>query len=319
LTLRRLDAAFQGFFRRIKAGQKPGYPRFRSINRFESVHFTANHDGWTWNAAPNLRHAHVRFKGVGHVKVIQHRPVLGRIKQGWVKRHGRKWFIFISCDDVPPTPLPATGSVIGLDMAAGDNGFAYTSDRDRIDNPRYLHVASENICAANRVVTRRRKGSNRRRKAAQRLGEVHSKVARQRRDFAHKTALELVRKNDFIAVEALLIPNMVRKAAPKPDPDMPGHFLPNGGSAKSALTKSILDAGWGGFLDILQAKAESAGRVVVKVNPTNTSRKCARCGNIDSENRHGKAFKCLACGHADDADFNAAENILRAGLALRGP
>ena len=129
LTLRRLDAAFQSFFRRIKAGQKPGYPRFRSVSRFESVHFTANHDGWTWNAAPSLRHAHVRFKGVGHVKVIQHRPVLGRIKQGWVKRQGRKWFIFISCDDVPPTPLPATGSVIGLDMAAGDNGFAYTSNR----------------------------------------------------------------------------------------------------------------------------------------------------------------------------------------------
>ena len=144
-------------------------------------------------------------------------------------------------------------------------------------------------------------------------------MARQRRDFAHKTALELVRNNDFIAVEALLIPNMVRKATPKPDPDLPGHFLPNGGSAKSALTNSILDAGWGGFLDILQAKAESAGRVIVKVNPANTSRTCASCGYIDPENRHGKAFKCLTCGHADDADFNAAENILRAGLALRGP
>ncbi|MEV8637686.1 transposase [Streptosporangium sp. NPDC051023] len=121
---------------------------------------------------------------------------------------------------------------------------------------------------------------------------------------------------DVIVHEDLQITNMTRRAAPKPDGA--GGYLPNGGSAKSGLSRSILDAGWGVFLTVLADKAESAGRVVVAVNPANTSRTCARCGHCAAGNRVTQAaFRCTACGHAAHADVNAAINILRAGLALR--
>nr|WP_254665438.1 transposase [Frankia sp. CgIM4] len=111
---------------------------------------------------------------------------------------------------------------------------------------------------------------------------------------------------------------MVRRAKPKPDPDQPGAFLPNGQAAKSGLNRSILDAGWGVFLNALRAKAESAGRVVVEVNPRHTSQRCAECGHVAPENRPSQAtFRCVECGHAAHADVNAAINILGAGLALQ--
>jgi putative transposase len=120
-----------------------------------------------------------------------------------------------------------------------------------------------------------------------------------------------------IAVEALQIRNMVRRAKPVPDPDTPGVFLPNGGSAKTGLNKSISDAGWGVFLDCLRSAAERANRVVIEVNPANTSRTCPECGHCSGDNRRTQAvFRCVECGHEAHADINGAVNILRAGLAL---
>jgi putative transposase len=143
-------------------------------------------------------------------------------------------------------------------------------------------------------------------------------VARQRVDLANKTARELIVDHDLIAVEDLNIKGMVRRATPKPDPDQPGAFLPNGQAAKSGLNKSILDAGWGVFLAALHAKAERAGRVVVEVNARHTSQRCALCGHVAKENRPTQAaFHCVRCGHTAHADVNAAINILRAGLALQ--
>jgi putative transposase len=111
---------------------------------------------------------------------------------------------------------------------------------------------------------------------------------------------------------------MTRRAKPKPDPETPGVFLPNGQAAKSGLNKSILDAGWGVFLNVLRAKAESAGRVVVEVNARHTSQRCAACDHVAKENRPTQAaFACVTCGHTAHADENAAVNILRAGLALQ--
>ena len=131
-------------------------------------------------------------------------------------------------------------------------------------------------------------------------------------------ALTLVREHDFIAHEDLKIRNMVRTPAPKPDPDQPGRYLPNGASAKAGLNKSINDAGWGVFLTILHAKAESAGREVVAVDPRNTSRTCPACGHVAAGNRPTQEkFHCQSCGHKAHADTVGAINVLRAGLARR--
>jgi putative transposase len=127
----------------------------------------------------------------------------------------------------------------------------------------------------------------------------------------------MVREYDRIGHERLSIANMVRAPKPKPDPETPGGFLPNGAAAKAGLNRSILDAGWGVFLGILAHKAESAGRVLIPVDPRNTSRTCPECGHVDGENRDGEKFQCTACGHTDHADRVGAWNVaLRAGLVL---
>ena len=316
-TLRRLDKAFQAFFRRVKAAETPGYPRFKGAGVFDTVTWPLNGDGCRWDSTPRSGgDTRVRLQGVGHVKVHQHRPVTGRVKTVSVKREGRRWYVVLSCDDVPAEPLPATGAIVGIDM--GVASYLTTSDGEHVLNPRHARAAAEKLATAQQALARCKRGSNRRKKARERVTAAHRKVRCQRLDHAHKVALDLVRDYDFIAREDLRIANMVRAPKPKPDPDTPGVFLPNGAAAKAGLNKSIHDAGWGVFLEILHAKAESAGREVIAVDPRNTSRTCPECGHCAAENRvTQEKFHCVRCGHAAHADVVGAINVLRAGLARR--
>lgn len=315
-AVRRLDRAFQAFFRRVKAGETPGYPRFKGRGRWDSVEWPAQDGGAKWDSVPHPAVTRVYLLGIGHVRVHQHRPVKGRAKTITARRDGRRWYMILACDDVPAEPLPATGSAVGIDM--GTVHFATTSGGEHVPNPRHLAASADRLAAAQRDLARKKRGSERRRKAAARVAAIHGKVRRQRLDHAHKTALTLVRDHDVIACEALSVANMTRRAKPKPDPDEPGAFLPNGGTAKAGLNKSIKDAGWGIFLRVLCDKAESAGRTVTAVDPRYTSQRCARCGHKAAGNRVSQAkFRCLCCGHEANADINAAINILRAGLALQ--
>jgi putative transposase len=223
--------------------------------------------------------------------------------------------VILSCEDVPAKPLEPTGAPVGIDL--GIASLVTTSSGTHVPNPRHLEATSERIAAAQRNLARKRRGSSRRKIAVARVARLHGKVRRQRLDHAHQTALALVRDYDLIVHEDLRITNMTRR--PKPRPDGSGGRQPNGAAAKAGLNKSIHDAGWGIFLRVLSAKAESAGRKVIAVDPRHTSQRCAECGHIAVENRVTQAeFRCLACGHQAHADVNAARNILRAGLALRG-
>ncbi|MCX4649545.1 transposase [Streptomyces sp. NBC_01446] len=320
-TLRRLDKAFSAFFRRVECGEKPGYPRFRGVNWFDTVEFPKDGDGCRWDSTPHDPVTRVRLQGVGHVKVHQHRAVAGRVKTVSVKGEGRRWFVVLSVEQVQPEPLPAAGSLVGIDL--GIANFLTTSDGEFVPNPRHgrsnaakLEAAQQALSTFPRVRRDRRTANHRR--AVEKVAKQHRKVRRQRLDHAHKTALDLVRKHDFIAHEDLKIRNMVRRATPKPDPGIPGGFLPNGAGAKTGLNRSIADAGWGVFLTILAAKAESAGREVIAVDPRNTSRKCPACGHTSAGNRPTQAkFHCVSCGHTAHADTVGALNVLRAGLVRR--
>jgi putative transposase len=320
-TLRRLDKAMQAFFRRVKAGQAPGYPRFRGVNWFDTVEFPKDGDGCRWDSTPHDPVTRVRLQGVGHVKVNQHRAVAGHVKTVSVKREGRKWFVVLTAEQDQPEPLPATGSAVGIDL--GIANFLADSDGEFVPNPRHGRRAAAKLEAAQQALSRfpRRKAKNRtanHQRAVDKVAALHGKVRRQRLDHAHKTALGLVRVHDFIAHEDLKIRNMVKAPAPKPDPDQPGSFLPNGAAAKAGLNRGIADAGWGVFLTILLAKAESAGREVIAVDPRNTSRECPECGHVAKENRPTQEkFHCVACGHAAHADTVGALNVLRAGLVRR--
>ncbi|MFD8787082.1 RNA-guided endonuclease InsQ/TnpB family protein [Kitasatospora sp. NPDC059599] len=322
-TLRRLDKAFAAFFRRVKAGETPGYPRFRGVNWFDTVDFPKDGDGVRWNSTPHDPVTRVRFQGVGHVKVNQHRPVVGKVKTVSVKREGRRWYVVLTAEQGEPEPLAPTGSVVGIDM--GIANFLADSNGGFVPNPRHGRQAAAKLEAAQQALSRfprvrRDKRTANHQKAVRKVAGLHRKVRRQRLDHAHKTALGLIREHDFIAYEDLKIRNMVKAPAPKTDPDQPGAFLPNGAAAKAGLNKSINDAGWGVFLTILTSKAESAGRTVIAVDPRNTSRTCPRptCGHVAAENRTTQEkFHCVACGHTAHADTVGAVNVLRAGLVRR--
>ncbi|KAA2266454.1 transposase [Solihabitans fulvus] len=316
-TLRRLDRAFAAFFRRVKTGDKPGYPRFRGVSWFDTVEFPTDGDGCRWNSTPGDSVTRVRFQGVGHVRVHRHRPVLGTVKTISVKREGNRWYVILSCAEVPAVPLPAVGQTAGIDM--GVVHFLTASDGTHVPNPRYERAAAAGLADAQQALSRCRRGSNRRRKVRGKVAALHGRIRRQRLDHAHKTALAVVRAYDVIACEDLRIANMVRAPKPKPDPEQSGVFLPNGAAAKAGLNRSIHDAGWGVFLGVLADKAESAGRRLIPVDPRDTSRTCTRCGHVCGDNRVTQAeFVCVACGHTANADVNAALNIAhRAGLVLR--
>ncbi|WP_406114279.1 RNA-guided endonuclease InsQ/TnpB family protein [Kitasatospora purpeofusca] len=320
-TLRRLDKAFQAFFRRVRSGEAPGYPRFRGANRFDTVDFPKDGDGCRWDSTPHDPVTRVRLQGVGHVRVNQHRPVVGRVKTVGVKREGRRWFVVLTAEQERPEPLPATGSVVGIDL--GTANFIADSNGGFVPNPRHGRIAAAKLEAAQQALSRfprvrRDKRTGNHRRAVEKVAELHGKVRRQRLDHAHKTALALVREHDFIAHEDLRIRNMSRSVAPRTDPGTPGVFLPNGAAAKAGLNRSIMDAGWGVFLTILTSKAESAGRVVVAVDPRNTSRTCPECGHTAKENRPTQEkFHCRSCGRTAHADTVGAINVLRAGPVRR--
>ncbi|MFH8449608.1 RNA-guided endonuclease InsQ/TnpB family protein [Streptomyces fungicidicus] len=319
-TLRRLDRAFVAFFRRVKAGRTPGYPRFRSVGRFDTVVFPKDGDGCRWNSTPHDRQTRVRLQGVGHVRVHRHRAVRGRVRTISVKREGTRWYVILACDEVPAEPLPATGSIVGIDM--GVRRFFTTSDGEHVAHPRFFRVMAGELAEAQRHLatfsTRTRRRTKKHRAAARKVATIHAKIRRQRLDHHHKRANELIRDHDVIAHEKLNTAGMTKSPEAKADPETPGGFLPNGGAAKAGLNRSILDAGWGLFFGILAQKAESAARRVIPVDARNTSRTCPTCGHVAKENRLTQAgFECTACGFTANADHVGAMNILsRAGLAL---
>ncbi len=309
-TLRRLDKAMAAFFRRLRDGGAPGYPRFKGSGWFDSVTWPSDGDGCRWNAQPHGPTIRVYLRGIGHVRVHQHRPVTGRVKTLTAKREDRRWYLILACDDVPSHPFPATGAAVGLDM--GITNLVTTSDGEHIANPRHLAESANKIAQAQRDLIRKNRGSNRRRKARRRVATLHRKVRCQRLDHAHKVAVGLVRRYDLIVCEDLRIANMTRSSAGTVQ--VQGQRV----GAKSGLNRAILDAAWGVFLSVLASKAESAGRVIVAVDPRNTSRTCPKCGHCVAANRVSQAgFRCVACSHAGHADVVGATNVLRAGLALQ--
>jgi putative transposase len=300
-TLKRLNKAFEAFYRRCKAGQTPGYPRFKAADRWDSVEWPSDGDGCRWKQDRQR----VYLQGIGDVKVKAHRAVQGRVKTISLVREGRRWYVVLSCDDVPTNPLPGTGRDVGIDV--GVARFATTSEGEIVANPRFARVTADELAAAQQSLSRKKQGSNNRRRARAVVAEVHRRTRNRRADFQHKTARAIVERYDTIALEDLRIRNMTRSAS--------GTVEDQGTNvaAKSGLNRSILDAGWGQFANILVAKAEEAGRRIVFVDPRHTSITCHRCGARCTRPEQAVVI-CSTCG-AFDADVNAAINIAsRAGL-----
>jgi len=306
-TLKRLDRAFGAFYRRCRAGQTPGFPRFKSLRRWDSVQWE-DASGWRLDAGASR----LKLLGIGEVKVRLHREIRGTPKAITVAREGRRWWVTLRCVGVPPEPLAATGRQVGIDL--GVCAQLATSDGRLVLEGRYGRRAATRLAATQRGLATKRRGSRRRERAVAKVALAHRLVRNQRKDLAHKVSRELVNGYDLIVLEDLEITTMVRRPRPRKAKD--GTHEPNGAGAKSALNRSISDAGWGQLLRCIAYKAEDAGRVVIAVDPRHSSQCCSSCGHTAAGNRLTQAqFRCQSCGHEAHADINAAMNILRAGRA----
>ena len=289
MILQRLNLAFEAFFRRLRQGEAPGFPRFKPKQRFNTL---------TWRRGMGgaaIVNARLRIQGVGHIKVKWHRELPGEVRQTRITRRNGRWYVAFTVRIEKPAPLPATGQEVGVDL--GVRRFATLSTAEVVTGPHPGRAAAPEIRRAQRKVARRRRGSHRRRKAVAEHARRRERETNRRADAAHKAARSLVNRFDLIAVEDLKTSNMVR--------------------ARRGLAREITDQGWSQFIEFLTYKAESAGRQVVRVDPRYTSQRCHECGVRDRESRNGPRFDCTACGHTDDADVNAAKNIL--ALARTGP
>src|SRR5262249_9194428 len=262
-VLKRVAFAFDNFFRRVKEGQKPGYPRFRSHSRYDS--FTYPQRGFSLNGKS------LHLSKIGKVKVHLSRPVEGVIKTCTIKREVDGWYVIFTVEVSKKEVAPAPKESVGVDV--GIESFATLSDDEAapIENPQYFRRAESDLKKAQRRVSRRVKGSKRRKKAVRLLAKKHLKVKRQRRDFHFKEARKLVDEYQSITVEDLNIKGMVRN-----------HYL----------AKNISDAGWGQFIMIVVFKAEEAGRTVIKVNPSYTSQECSRCGHRNQITLATRIYRC---------------------------
>jgi putative transposase len=286
---RRIELAYLSFFRRVKRGEKPGYPRFHGRGRYTS--FTYPQSGF------KVGEASVSLSKIGKVRAVIHRPTEGIIKACTVKKTATgKWFVSFSCE-IEKSTLPHLENFVGLD--AGVISFVTLSDGTHVANPRFFKSEEKALAKAQRGMSKHEQGNRDRRRKRKAVARVHERIANKRKDFAHKLSHKIVKEFGGIAVEDLNINNMQQD-----------NF--------TCLNKSIADAAWNSFSNMLAYKAECAGRTFVRVNPAYTSQTCSRCGyrqKLKLSNRH---YKCPCCELSLDRDENAALNILSLGLQAVG-
>jgi putative transposase len=304
-VLRKADKVFKAFFARCKRGDTPGFPRYKGRNQFDS--FTYPQGGFSFT-----HDSRVCFSKIGSLKVKFHREIKGTVKTCTIKREGECWYVVFACE-VEHEPLEASNEVVGIDL--GLLRFATLSNGSMIENPRYYRHAEKKLERLQQSLSRKKRGSNRRKKTVKQVGKAHRKVANQRKDFLHKASHSLVHSYGLIVFEELQPASMSKR--PKPKQDVQGNYVPNGASAKGGLNKSIVDAGWSMFVDFCTYKAANAGRVVLQVNPTYTSQICSGCGAIVKKELSERWHSC-ACGCELDRDHNAALNILWLGRSRQG-
>jgi putative transposase len=293
-VLARLDKTYQAFFRRVQRGEQAGFPRFTGRTHYHSFTFKEYGNGAT------LDNGVLVLSKIGRIGVRWSRPLEGMPKTVTIQREADGWYVSFSCVEVPGQPgpgqpVPATGRQTGIDL--GLESFATLADGSQIANPRLFRVAEMKLKRAQRRVSRRKTGSQRRRKAVHLLQQAHQHVRRARTDFHHKTALALVQQYDVIYHEDLRVATMVQN---------------------HQLAKSIADAGWAQVLAILSVKAARAGREVLAVDPAFTRQACSGCGGLVTKGLSVRWHRCPTCGTSLHRDHNAAKNREGRGQRLRG-
>ena len=291
--LRRLDKAFTAFFRRVKAGETPGFPRFKGHNRFKSLEFTHG-DGCKLRVNAEGR-ASFYIQNVGEVRLTYHRPIPteSKIKHVVVKQSAGRWYVCLMLELPDPAPIADKPAVKPVGVDIGLESLLALSDGTLMDNPRWMRQALAKLRRVQRHAARQMKRSHGQQETYAQIAKLHEHIANRRRDYWHKVARQMVRKYDLIALE-----------------DMPLAFM----TRHAHLALSAHDAGLNEFRQYLHYKAEEAGVKVMAVNPRNTSQRCSGCGMIVPKDLSVRLHVCPECGLTLNRDINAARNILSLAL-----
>lgn len=279
-VIKRLDRAYQAFFRRMKTGKKAGFPRFKSEDRYNSITFRKS--GWKLNGK------YISITRVGIFKIKLSRPILGEIREVTIsKSFDGKFYVSFHCKDIPNSILPKSKKEIAIDV--GCISFLTDSNNTKIDNPRFFKKSQKKLVLAQQSLSRKHRRSTRRKKAKLLLVKIYQKISNQRKDFHYKTANKILKEYGIIYIEKLKSWKSWRN-----------------------LNRSMRDVAWFRFFNILKVKAEEAGRIVIEVPAKYTSQICSQCGEIVKKELSCRIHSC-SCGLNIDRDHNAALNILRFG------
>jgi len=280
----RVDLAFKAFFRRVKAGEDPGFPRFKPFGRYDSITYPQYGNG------VRLEGTTLILSKIGSICVKLHRPVEGRIKTVTLQRSSTgKWFVSFSVV-TEPQPLVPSETAVGIDV--GLSSFATISNGEKIANPRFFRQDETELAKAQRKLSRAEKSTPERVRRRKVVGRVHERIRNRRSNFAHQESRKLVTRFGILAFEDLNVQGMLKN---------------------HCLAKSIANAAWDQFVTYTTSKAEEAGRRVVLVDPRNTSKRCSRYGQLVAKDLSIRVHSCPVCGLVLDRDENAAINILALG------
>jgi len=299
-VVKRVDRAFDNFFRRVEAGQTPGYPRFKSRFRYDSLTFKQYGNSFHFLTGNKKNQGTLVLAKLGHVKMVIHRDIKGTPRTAIIKRTPTgKWFVTISVEmreeQVASKRLPASEAGVGIDV--GLKSFAYLSTGEEIANPRFFRREEAALARAQRKLSKAPKGSKQRARKRKVVARIHERIGNRRKNFLEQEVGKLIKRFGLLAVEALVVRNLLKN--PK-------------------LAKSIADVSWSMFFTHLQAKAEEAGRQVVRVNPAYTSQTCSACGHCQPMPLSVRVYECPYCGLVIHRDHNGSLNILSDALQACG-
>lgn len=293
--LSQIDSAYNNFFRKIKnKSVAPGFPRFKNETRFRSIIFPQCN---LKSGGVKLLDKKIIIHNIpGTIRIELHRPILGKCKQVKILKQSDKYYMIAVCTDILPNPLSKTNKTIAIDL--GISNFITTDDGTTFSHPKPYNKLKVKLSLKNSKLSKKKRGSNNSKRLRKTINKQYEKISNIREDFQHKLSKKIISENDIIIIEKLNIKSMLEAKGFEVDKN------------------NITDASWGSFATKLKYKAERAGRLVIEVNPRNTSKTCSKCGKVKEKlSLKDRIYHCEACGFTLDRDHNAALNIKRLGTS----